>query len=335
MQARFKRIVKQSKWALIGYTIARSSYGRFRFSRGRIDSLRGSTHLSLSVADSVAYINRVYEDYLKYGQLAPDRLPGKSILEIGPGDNLGVALRFVAAGAVRVVAMDPYCSRQDSEQQRQIYLALRRYLNDEQKQRYDRAVDLSTGVVFNQDLVKSVYGKGIEESDDAFDSSGFDMIVSRAVIQEIHDTDRAFASMDRVLRPGGIMLHKIDLRDYSLFSGNGHHPLEFLTIPDSVYELMARDAAWPSRKTVDYYRKKMADYDYNAAIYITAVTQWGYARPERELLPHKTRLEYGVDYTDDAVNIVRSIRPRLERRFSHISDEDLMVAGIFLVARKR
>ena len=329
-----KRLIKRSKWALVGYTIAHSWYVRARFSRGGIDSVTGSTHMGWSLADSVAYINRTYHDYLQYGQLSARLLRGKSILEGGPGDNLGVALRFVAAGAARVVTMDKFYARQDAEQQRQIYLTLREQLGNEERGRYDQAVDLSGGVRFNEELVRAVYGRGMEECGDVFDPRTFDMIVSRGVVQEIYDTGRTFAGMDKVLRPGGVLLHKIDLRDYGLFSSNGHHPLEFLTIPGGVYERMARNSDRPSRKTVDYYRNTMTDYGYDAELYTTMVTRRGYAKPPVEVLPHKPRLEYGIDYTEETLGLIRSIRPRLAQPFRQMSDEDLMVAGIFMVARK-
>jgi hypothetical protein len=69
-------------------------------------------------------------------------------------------------------------------------------------------------------------------------------------------------------------------------------------------------------------------------VLVTTVVRFGYAKPPIEVLPHKARIEHGVDYTDETLNLIRSIRPRLARRYGHLSDEALMVSGIFLVARK-
>ena len=52
-------------------------------------------------------------------------------MEIGHGDNLGVALRFLAAGAAEVICLDKFYSKRDPERQREIYLALRAQLDDE------------------------------------------------------------------------------------------------------------------------------------------------------------------------------------------------------------
>jgi SAM-dependent methyltransferase len=227
--------------------------------------------------------------------------------------------------------MDKFYSRRDTRHQRDIYVALRRQLAPHERRRYDRAVDLSSGIEFDRKIVTPMYGRSLEEFGDVFERDSFDLIVSRAVLEEVFDTDRAFAGMHRVLRPGGRMLHKIDLRDYGLFSDNGYHPLEFLTIPDVVYDLMSRDSDIPSRRTFDYYRRIMSAYSYDGDLFITMVARPGEASP---VVPHKTALEYGIDYDEGTLALVRSIRPRLARRFRDVPDEDLMVAGLFMSARK-
>jgi SAM-dependent methyltransferase len=329
-----RQLIKRSKWALVGYTIARSYWVRKRFSAGQIDSISGSTHLGVSSEKSVAYINRQFDDYFRYGKITPDYLAGKHILEGGPGDNLGVGLLFLAHGAARVVAMDKFYSKQDGDQQKKIYIKLREQLDEAQKKRYDAAVDLSKDVVFNEELIKPAYGSGMEEFGDVFEANSFDMVVSRGVVQEIYDTARVFRGIDKVLRPGGLQMHKIDLRDYGTFSSNGHHPLTFLTLSDTVYAMMAKNSDRPSRKTFDSYRKLMKEYGYNAELYVTTIIEYGYPKPPKELNPHKLKIEFGTDYTSTELEMVRKIRPSLAPQFASLSDEDLIATGVFLVARK-
>ena len=69
-------------------------------------------------------------------------------------------------------------------------------------------------------------------------------------------TVEALAAYLDHLRPGGYLLHKIDLRDYGMFTKYGYHPLEFLTVPDFVYRQMVESAGQPNRYLVDYYRRK-------------------------------------------------------------------------------
>ncbi len=46
----------------------------------------------------------------------------------------------------------------------------------------------------------------------------FDLVVSRGAIQDIYEPEQAFQAMDRILKPAGLMLHKIDLSDQGMFS---------------------------------------------------------------------------------------------------------------------
>jgi hypothetical protein len=55
----------------------------------------------MTLSDSLSYINNVFEGYLKYAGISTPDFQDKKILEISPGDNLGVALKFLAAGATK------------------------------------------------------------------------------------------------------------------------------------------------------------------------------------------------------------------------------------------
>jgi SAM-dependent methyltransferase len=182
---------------------------------------------------------------------------------------------------------------------------------------------------FSEDQIRPVYNVAIERADEHFEPNSFDLIVSRAVLEEVYPIDRAFAAMDRLLRPGGALIHKIDLTDYGLFSGKGFHPLEFLTIPNVVYASMSRYSAIPHRHRVNYYRDKMLAMGYDATLFVTRI-----AGNRSELEPHKTAIRPGVDYGSEQVDLIRSIRPRLAPAFRKLSDEDLLTAGLFLVAHK-
>ena len=78
--------------------------------------------------------------------------------------------------------------------------------------------------------------------------SSFDMIVSNAVIEEIYDPTPIFKAQSELLRPGGVMVHRIDLRDYGMFSKYGFHALEFLTVPEWIYRHMVEGSGQPDRR---------------------------------------------------------------------------------------
>ena len=330
-----KQAAEKSRALRIAYIILSTLRTRLRFALGSIASLSGSTYHHLTVEQSLAYINLVFQDFLDYGGLNEKNLAGKRFLELGPGDNVGVALRLLALGAREAVCVDKFYSTHDIEHERRIYLALREQLSARERELFDQAVTLEPTLVFNPEKIRYVYGVGAQDADRVLEPQSFDLILSRAVLQEIYEIDRAFACMDRLLRPGGSMVHKIDLRDYGMFSSCGFHPREFLTISDPLYYLMASDTDKPNRRMLDYYRDKMGQMGYQAQLYIVGVVEEdAYRAVQTEIRPHKTSLEYKVDYGDRHVSSIQRIRPRLAARFHRLTDEDLLAAGLFLVATK-
>jgi hypothetical protein len=83
-------------------------YGiRRRLRLGTYD-IDGVAHLHKSVEESVAYIAEVFEDYFNFSGIEKHAFEGKHVLEIGPGDSLGVALMMVGLGAKQVVCVDRF-----------------------------------------------------------------------------------------------------------------------------------------------------------------------------------------------------------------------------------
>jgi len=302
---------------------------RCRLALGLFESDVGSTHAGLSTQQSIEYIDRVYSDYLRYGNLSPAQLVGKRILELGPGDNLGVALRLFAAGAAHVTCLDKLHSRRDSAQQLAIYRALRTGLSPAERTRYDQAIRLETAVRINPACVSYFWGVPAENADRILAPGSFDLIVSRAVLWEIFEIDRALKALDRMLRPAGVMIHKIACLDW-MFRQNGYHPLEFLTVPELLYGWMARDSGKCNRRTIDDYRTTMSGMGYAATFHITRVVNGSAA----EFPPGTTTLAPGLHYDQSTLNLLSEIRPRLLSKFRNLRDQDLMVEDMFLVAVK-
>ncbi len=321
-----------SKWLRVAHIAAATQYNRIRFARGDLRSSSGSTHRGKSTAQSLDYIRRVFQAYLSYGGLDETRLRGRTVLELGPGDNLGVALLFVSHGVRRVVCLDKFRPLGSADQQREIYTELRRQLTAVERRRFDEAAQLTPVLSWNAGKIECIYGTGVQDADRVLEPRQFDFIISRAVLEEVSNTDRAFAAMDRLLKAGGMLLHKIDLSDYGSLSGLGCHPLEFLTLPDFIYSFMTDDNGRPNRRLLDYYRSKMAEMGYNARIYITEVR--GPDNTSQPVDGRRTELVAGTDFDDEHVRLVEEIRPRLARRFRGLTNEELLAGGLFLAATK-
>jgi len=327
---RVKQFSKKSKTLVIAQNIYNNWRVSRRVSSGNIEASYGSSHSHISdLAESVGYINATYKDYLRYAELSPETIRGKRVLEIGHGDNLGVALRFLAAGAAEVVCLDKFYSKRDPERQRKIYLALRAELDDEARRRFDEVIDLRSGAEIISDRLKSIYGTGIEDAEQLFGSESFDLIISRAVLQSIQESDAALAAMKRLLKPCGAMAHKIDLRDLGMFTTGGMHPLTFLTISDSLYRRMTSATDKSNRRLMGYYSQTIAELGLDSKIFITEIVG-----QRDEIAPHKEKIEPGVDYSDSSLALIKKIRPNLNARFKNLPDEELLVSSIFLIARK-
>ena len=324
-----KALARRSKTAIILFKILDNWRLKRRIRSGTVETTHGSTHFAIPVADSLAYIDKQFSDYLSYAGLTELEISGKKILELGPGDNLGVALKFVASGADSVVCLDRFYSKRDSQHEKEIYDALRERLGTTQQQRFDQAVSLAGGCEFKPDVVTSIYGDTIEEYAAKIDRKGakFDLIISCAVLEEIYDLDPTFAAMDSLLAPGGQLIHKVDLSDYGMFRKQGMHPLTFLTIPESIYRRMASDSGLPNRKRLSYYLSKMAELGYEAQIFATSVIPEGPLEPAVDMK--------NANLLSDARRaLLPGVRSKLDIGFKNVDDADLLIDGILLVARK-
>src|SRR5829696_3640052 len=297
MSMALKKIAGQSKTLIIAHRILDNWRRRRAFKAGNTVTAYGSTHEFWSLEKSVNYINLVHREYIEYSGLDPEAFRGSRILEVGPGDNFGVALKFLAGGAAKVVCLDKFYSERNVEQQTRIYQELRKQLSPDEARVFDECITLDGEIVLNEERLQYIYGHGVE-------------------------------SMDRLLTPGGCMLHKIDMSDENMFSSRGMHPLTFLTIPEPLYYLMASDSGKPNRKLIGDYRAQVQKRGYKSKILITAVLGAG------PLMHHKEQIEQGVDFGNKTVSLINEIRPKLATPYRDRSDPELAATGIFLVAIK-
>jgi hypothetical protein len=325
-----KSSARKSKATIVCYKIFDNWRLRRKFKSGRIETEHGASHKGKSTAESISYINLQFVDYLQYSGLKEEQLRGKRILELGSGDNVGLALRLIAAGASRVVCVDKFYSQRNADQQLAIYKSLRESLAESQRERFDEAITLDSGIKLDEEKLRTVHGLELESAADQLlvDEGKFDLIISRAVIEEIYAPDTIFEATDKLLANDGLVLHKIDLSDYGIFSGAGMHPLTFLTISESVYRLMASDAGIPNRKRVSYYRGKLSELGYDHKIFAASLIGQETLDPHQELPLTPDRKP------ERLMNLIDRIRPNLSSGFRNAPDEDLLVDGIFIVGKK-
>ena len=335
MASRLKQLAKKSKSMIIAAKIYDNWRIKRRFQSGNPESLHGSTHSTIikNIQGSLDYIDVQFKDYLQYSGLTKDQLRGMRVFELGFGDNVGVALKFIAAGASQVVCLDKFYSKRDQAHQQEIYQALRETLTTSEKPLFDEAINLSKGIELNPARIKCIYGVDVENAEELKSVEPFDLVISRGAIQDIYEPEAAFRAMNRILKPGGYMLHKIDLSDQGMFRANQMNPLTFLTIPESVYRLMAIDSGKPNRKLRSYYESIIKELGLDATFLITDIIGVGDVG-KGDIHPHKERIELNKDYSESTLKLVEEIRPQLIPKFNSMADDELIVDGIFIIARK-
>jgi len=317
--ASVRALVRRSQALTCAWYLFDDWRARRRLRAGRIRTTSGARHGALSLDESLAYVERVHADYLAYAGAYAGRgtLPGV-IAEIGPGDNFGLALLLLGGGATAAHAIDRYASVRDADRQAAIYRAL--------AERHGLA-HLFDGAPAESSLRGLVYHAGVP-AERFFRDSGlrFDAILSRAVMEHLYDPLGALDDMAAALNPGGVMVHRIDLRDHGMFAGR--QPLTFLTIPDGLWPAMTRGAGRPNRLPLPAWRAWLAASGLEGSLRVTRL-----AGVAGEIAPADWD---AIDpaLRETALAAVRAVRPRLARSLSGCADRDLAVSGCVLVAGK-
>jgi SAM-dependent methyltransferase len=292
---------------------------------GQIETSSGTTHSKISIDDSLRYIEEVFRDYKHYGELANFQGVGA---EVGPGDNAGVALLMRKDGCDQVDLIDRYFSRRDPQKQSMIYDALSKkhqldWLKCEPLWKDTHLVGIAQQV-----------GQSAEEFfHDCAKSRGpvYDVIVSRSVFEHLYDPLIALESMVSCLKPGGRMIHKIDLRDHGMFTPE-HHELTFLRFQSGFYRSMTQNSGRPNRILFHRYRERLERLQeaklINYVIFITRLAGVG------DLIPHQLPEKIDADTWRSSEQFVEEYRPRIAQELSQVASRDLAVAGIFLVATR-
>jgi SAM-dependent methyltransferase len=315
-----RTLIKNSFWGICALIVRDNLQAWWRFRFGDIETDSGMTHAGKSLDSSLRYIEEVYADYKRYSGVS--RFYGR-IAEVGPGDNCGVALMFLADGCESVELVDRFYSKRSSGQNADIYRAL--ISRHPQLAARLGAADASDEASF-KGLFRR-YGESASAENFFVQSTGYDSIVSRAVLEHVYDPKNAIRRMATALNPGGMLLHKVDFRDHDMFS-KCFHELKFLEVPDWLYPRMTRNNGLPNRVLVHEYRLVLRDVLPDHKILVTRLAAVG------DIDPHLPYECISDSLKKKSLAFVRSVRQRFARSMLSVSDEDLSVAGIFVIARK-
>lgn len=253
------------------YYFASNLVASLRLRTGLIDTGSGASHLRLAVDQSVRHVEEVFSQYKQYAQI--DRFSGH-VAEVGPGDNCGVGLLFLQDGCASVDLADRFYAKKNAQAQASIYAALWR--QHPGLGPFLQGTDLEDERTFKG--LTRWYGASAAAAEFFVAHTGYDLIVSRAVLEHFFDPLLALGRMATALNTGGMLIHKIDLRDRGMFSGH-FHELKFLEPGDWLHRKMTRAAGRPNRVLLHQYRDLLEKTGLKFNFLVTRLAGGGGHRP--------------------------------------------------------
>lgn len=185
--------------------------------------------INQSLEHAVTRHTMICQDLLRLmPELKTEGLNGASVCEIGPGDCLATAALYAGLGASRITLLELEPPVLSSRQQ------------DVLQQMRDKGLPLDVEVIQNGttptlDSSRVSYHQKLMEDFDA--PPVYDFIFSYDVLEHVEDLVGMFRTCAKILKPGGRMLHVVDLGGHGQFE-DPLPPLDFQTYSDWLYGLM-------------------------------------------------------------------------------------------------
>ena len=200
----------------------------------RLRTRQGRTALPPEADQLQRYVYDLFDSVARY---SGGGVAGKSILEVGPGDNLVTGLAFLAAGAASYTVLDRFPGDYRSEDARRWYrLLAANWRNGAWPAAIDPDVFPDYPNVFTR-------GQAVEAAGDAL--GRYDIVCSFAVGEHVSSIDEFARLTHDALAPGGVAIHAIDFggHQWNRFGD----PFLFLKFPEIVWQMMGSARGEPNR----------------------------------------------------------------------------------------
>jgi SAM-dependent methyltransferase len=173
-------------------------------------------------------------------------LRGQSICEIGPGDFLTSGMAMLAAGAASYLAIDRFIGDYSCLAGREWYAAI--------QESWPRIYpELPWPGWLNSGRFPKGYPERVMTCGASVESAAgigtFDIVCSFQVGEHVSDVAEFAYSTARLLRPGGVAVHRIDFGPHGAWRAY-KDPLTFLRVPEPIWRAMGSARGTPNRRRV-------------------------------------------------------------------------------------
>jgi SAM-dependent methyltransferase len=240
----------------------------------------------------VQYDSGVVDNWLAYLNAylgRPAEIDGKNILELGPGQDLGIGLILLARGARKYNAVDAHDLLSQSSEK--FYKALFDRLESDGLDESSLA-DLrgQLGRIYSDraDRLNYLWREDFDLS--VLDGEGVDFVFSQAAFEHFDDAARTVGQLSSVVNPGAVFLAVIDLQTHTRRLRD-LDPLNIYRYSDFYYRL-CRYVSQPNRLRPAEYREILADNGWgNIQIKPLSVLDSDYLRKVQPYLNERFRAD--------------------------------------------
>jgi len=240
-----------------------------------------------------------WEKVLKYYTGRENPFGNQHVLELGPEPALGTGVILLALGAKSYCAIDKHelASHTSKEFYERLFEKVKHLPQWETARKIFQEFE-ETG----SDRFTYIYGPNFRL--DVLESNKYQILVTQAVLEHLHEIKDIFTILRQKLSRDGLMIHEVDLSTHTRFLRDWD-PLNILRYSHPVYNLLRFNES-PNRW-------RMSDYE-------LILNQLGY----KNLRTFPIKI-LDLDYT-------RWVRKHLSNPFRNYSFSDLQVLSFYLLA---
>lgn len=232
---------------------------------------------------------------------------GATVVEIGPGDHIPMAMLLLAAGAARYICLDRFVGDIGGESAKAFYRALA----DDLPRRFpDLARSLDRQSLDATSFPESAQGRVAVwrcPIEDAPETEIADLVLSNNVVEHVTDLDAFARQTFRMLRSGGRAIHRVDFTAHDVWASR-RDPFEWLTVSDLLWRLSGSHRGSPNR-----FRYHEVEEAFESAGFLINV----------DLIE------------EDPLDTIHEVRPRLARRFRTMPEASLAIRTALFECEKR